>query len=383
MKKKILFCATVDYHFSLFHLPFIKWFKEQGWEVHVAAAGSLKLPYVDYQFHLPIQRSPLKKDNIAAYKKINALIEKYQYDFIDSHTPMGGILGRLAARNRRNKGLKVIYTAHGFHFCNGAPLLNWLVYYPIEKIMAHFTDLLITINHEDYSLAMKHKFKAKEIALIHGVGVNPDRFTPVTKIQKGILREKHHYHRDAFLMFYGAEFNRNKNQSFLIKALAHIKEQQPEARLILAGEGPELNHCKELAESLGIRHMVDFLGFRKDIDLLLQMCDLVVASSLREGLPVNIMEGMAAGLPIVAVPNRGHGELVCSGRNGWIVKNVNEMADKVKLLAADERLCKQLGAESREIILEKYSVNKVLEEKRKLYKKVINEMGGEVQWAVH
>ena len=193
-----MFCATVDYHFSAFHLPYLKWFKEQGWEVHVAAAGNIDLPYVDKKYNIPIQRSPFKRKNIGAYKELKSIIDENQYNIIHCHTPMGGVLARLAARKARKDGTKVIYTAHGFHFCKGAPLINWLVYYPIEKTLARYTDCLITINEEDYNLAVNHQFKAKQIEHVHGVGVNTERFCPVNEFEKLELRSKYHYRNDDF-----------------------------------------------------------------------------------------------------------------------------------------------------------------------------------------
>jgi glycosyltransferase EpsD len=316
--KKILFCATVDYHFKAFHLPYLKWFKEQGWEVHIAATGEMELPYVDQKFNIPIQRSPLNKKNLGAYKELKHIVDNNQYQLIHCHTPMGGVLARLAARTTRKHGTKVIYTAHGFHFCKGAPLLNWLIYYPIEKLMAKHTDCIITINQEDYKLAKKN-LKAERIAHVHGVGVDSERFKPISSIQKNELRISYGFKPGDFLLFYAAEFNKNKNQQLLIKALAQIKDDVPHAKLLLCGEGALLEQCNELAGNLEVSNRVHFLGYRTDLDRLIPMCDVAVASSLREGLPVNIMESMACGLPVVAVENRGHSELINHGETGYLV----------------------------------------------------------------
>src|SRR5690625_2618198 len=163
MANKILFCATVDYHFKAFHLPYMKWFKALGWEVDVAAAGEIDLPYTDNKYNIPIKRSPYDKSNITAYKMLKKIIDENNYHMIHCHTPLGGVLARLAARKARERGTKVIYTAHGFHFCKGAPLLHWFIYYPIERYLSHYTDSLITINHEDFNLAIKNAFKEKNI----------------------------------------------------------------------------------------------------------------------------------------------------------------------------------------------------------------------------
>ena len=166
--KKVLFVATVNRHIIGCHLPYLKWFKEQGYEVDVASRGIEEIDYCDKHFNLSFERFPLKSNNIKAYKELKKIISNNHYEIIHCHTPVGGVLTRLAARKERKKGTKVLYTAHGFHFYKGAPLLNWIIYYPIEKIMAKFTDCLITIVNEDYEFAKKH-LKAKEIRHIKAI----------------------------------------------------------------------------------------------------------------------------------------------------------------------------------------------------------------------
>ncbi|WP_079912119.1 glycosyltransferase family 4 protein [Paenibacillus sp. 32352] len=383
MTRKVLFCATVDYHFKAFHLPYMSWFKEQGWEVHVAANGQLELPYVDEKFDIPFERSPFKAGNRKVFHQLRTIIEEHQYDIIHCHTPMGGVLARLAARRVRKQGTKVLYTAHGFHFCKGGPLLHWLLYYPIEKWLSHYTDCLITINEEDYRLATSHRFKANRIDHVHGVGVNTERFQPLAEPVKHDARRAMGYEPEDTLMFYAAEFNKNKNQQYLIQALALIQEQAPGTRLLLAGEGALKETCRELATRLGIADKVHFLGYRTDIDKLLPLCDIAVASSAREGLPVNIMEAMACGLPVIATDNRGHRELVHNDVNGWIVDphDYRAMAERMTALALSKPLQHKLGTAGREMIVASYSIHRVLDEKRRIYTSFMNEKG-EILWAI-
>jgi glycosyltransferase EpsD len=383
MAKKLLLCATVDIHFKAFHLPYMQWFKEQGWEVHMAAAGQMELPYIDKRFDIPIQRSPLKLQNIHAYHQLKSIIDDNKYDVIHCHTPMGGVLARIAARNARKLGTKVMYTAHGFHFCKGAPLINWLVYYPIEKALSHFTDCLITINEEDHARALNRRFHAKRIEHVHGVGVNTERYKPLGDTQKRESRENFGYKRDEFLMFYAAEFNKNKNQQFLIGVLALLKEEIPQARLLLAGEGLLQENCRELAKQLGVADKIDFLGYRHDIDRILPMCDIAVSSSIREGLPVNIMEAMSCGLPVIASDNRGNRELVQNFGNGFVIDpdDKNGMSDKIIMLSQNKALKHTLGMSGREMIERKYAINKVLDEKKFIYSTFMDEKV-EVVWAI-
>jgi glycosyltransferase EpsD len=144
-----------------------------------------------------------------------------------------------------------------------------------------------------------------------------------------------------------------------------------------------MESCREQAKSLGVSQMVDFLGYRKDIQQLVPMCDIAVASSLREGLPVNIMEAMACGLPVVAIDNRGHKELVHNNKNGWVVSNNNpvEFSNKIKALAGIESLRLKFGINGRRIILKRYSINKVLSEKSRIYQAYMEGTEG-AKWAI-
>ncbi|HTG69927.1 MAG TPA: glycosyltransferase family 4 protein [Candidatus Udaeobacter sp.] len=368
MANKILFCATVDYHFKAFHLPVMEWFKQQGWEVHVAAKGEMVLPFVDRKFNLSIERSPLRLNNMKAYRELKAIIKEQHYEMIHCHTPMGGVLARLAAQAARRNGTKVIYTAHGFHFCKGSSIVNWLLYYPIEKRLSGLTDCLITINDEDYNLAVTRGFKAKSIAHVHGVGVNTYNYKPLPKIDKWRLRQELDYRTDDFLMFYAAEFNKNKNHQLLVRAFAAIKDQVPHARLLLAGQGPLLEPCRELAAQLGVASRVQFLGYRTDIDKLLPICDVAVASSLREGLPANIMEAMACALPIVATQNRGHSSLITEGENGFIIapNDTDMFASRLKQLSESIELRQRMGNRSLQLV-QKYGLIQVKQELGEIY----------------
>ena len=194
-QKKVLFVATVvKTHINVFHLPYLEMFKNKGFKTYVCAKNDFEnkedcvIPYCDEYYDVPFERSPFNFKNIQAYRKLKKIIEKEKFDIIHCHTPVASILTRIAAIKTRKSGTKVVYTAHGFHFFKGAPLINWLIYYPIEKICSYFTDVLITINKEDYNLAMK-KMKANKIYYVPGVGFDTNKFfnTKVDRIKK---REK-------------------------------------------------------------------------------------------------------------------------------------------------------------------------------------------------
>ncbi len=320
---KVLYVATVFSHICEFHLPFMEIFKQRGYEVHVAGKDNLaekdgrKLQFTDKAFDIPFTRSPLTKDNFRAFQILKKIIKEEKYDLIICNTPVGGLLSRLAAWRMRRRGTKVVYIVHGFHFYKGAPLLNWLVYYTLEKIQSFVSDKIITINNEDYLFAQKH-FSCP-LAHIHGIGVDEKKFFPVTAEEKKHYREKFGFQEYEKLLLCIGEFNQNKNQVMVIRALPTVIEKHPEVKLIFAGTGDLQPMLQATAEELKVLDHIVFLGYNRHLDEYQHAIDMVVSCSLREGLPLNIVESMMSGNPVVAADNRGHRELVDGDRNGFLV----------------------------------------------------------------
>lgn len=161
---------------------------------------AVELPYVDQAHSIPIQRSPFHLHNRLAYVELKKLLEKEHYQFIHCHTPMGSVIGRLAAKTTRKKGTKVLYTAHGFHFWKGAPLQNWLLYYPVERWLVQYTDALITINGEDYERADRLSKEKAAVHYVPGMGVDMKRFAPVDDTEKDRLRKAYGFTTQDFIV---------------------------------------------------------------------------------------------------------------------------------------------------------------------------------------
>ena len=368
--KKILFVATVSIHFQYFYLPYFEFLSKNGWEVSCVCSDPVSMPNCDINYSISIERLPLNIKNIAAYRKLEEIINNNNFDLIHCNTPMGGVLARIAARKSRKHGTKVIYTAHGFHFYKGAPLINWIMYYPIEYLLSKFTDCLITINDEDYSIA-KRKFKAGEIVHIHGVGYDHEKFYKPSKEKKDELRRKNGYSDSDILLVYVAEINKNKNQTHLIKAVEIISKKNKYVRLLLIGPDRLSGKNQELARQLGVENKVEFWGSRTDVYDLIPMCDIAVASSIREGLPVNIMESLACGVPVVAADNRGHRALVKNGENGYLTKinNEVELAERVLEIIENHEIYESLSKNACESV-RVFSKNHVLEEMKAVYGRI-------------
>ena len=340
--KKVLFVATVFRHFRAFHLPYIKLLKEEGWQVDVMAGGeSVEFEDVDNVHPIDIQRSPFSLKNVGAYRQAKEIIEREGYDVVYCHTPMGAVIARLASMANRKAGrTKVIYCAHGFHFYEGAPLSYWLTYYPVEKFLARYTDTLVTINSEDYRAAKDRGFACGALYKIDGIGVNLDRFQSVSSEQKAELRKELSIAADDFVLIYTAEHNANKNHRLILDGAKRLLKDIPSLRVLFAGTGSSFEQNKEYAEELGISDRIDFLGYRRDIPQLVSASDVTISASLREGLPVNIIEALASARPIVASINRGHNELVEQGVNGFLFapNDCDSFVSYIKQLHDDKTL---------------------------------------------
>ena len=367
--KKILFVATVTSHINAFHIPYLKKFKEKGYEVHVASNGSEEILYCDKHYDLPFERFPVKKNNIKTYKKLKEIVNENQYEIVHCHTPVGGVLTRLAARKARKNGTKVIYTAHGFHFYKGAPLLNWIVYYPIEKICSRWTDALITINKEDYEIAKKDFKKCKDIQLVHGVGLDTSRFNKeLTDAEKEGKRNELGIKKDDIVFLYVAELNKNKNQILLINTIKELKKEISNVKLLLVGKGPLYEEYQKIIKENNLEEKILLLGRREDINELLSITDIYLASSLREGLPVNIMEAMYKEIPIIATDNRGHRELLYDINCRIIVNSEKEMLIRIREILNDDKLRDIIKKEEKDNV-KKYLINNVMKEMKKNYEK--------------
>lgn len=373
-KRKVLLVATVvKIHVNVFHIPCLKMFQEQGWETWVCSRNDYDspqdcvIPYCDHYIDIPFERNPLKLGNIEAYRMLRQIIEKEQFDLIYCHTPVGAMLARLAGISARKKGTKVIYMAHGFHFYNGAPLLNWMIYYPVEKFLSRFTDGLITINQEDYRRAQK--FHAGKTILIPGVGIDLDKFQKKEPTRQEI-RNKLGIPEGKIILMSVGELTKRKNHMVVVEALAWLKEY--DILYVICGDGPLKARLRAKAEELGVRERLKLLGFRKDIAELHKAADIFVFPSLQEGLPVAVMEAMASGLSIVASKIRGNEDLISNNQGGYLInpKDSEQIAKAIEKMIQNPEKREKMEKRNLEIIT-KYGQETVLQKMDEFFDEIV------------
>ena len=320
--KKVLYVTTVSRTINAFLVPHIEMLLKEGYEGQCACSidkpvnkGLLEKGVKIYD--IPFSRNPLGLGNIKAFKELVNIQKRENFDIVHVHTPIASIYGRLL--KLRFKHLKTIYTAHGYHFLKGGSKLGWIMYYPIEKIMAKLTDTTININSEDYEIT-KNKLKPKNCYLLNGVGLDLNQYKKLSKEEIVNKKKELGLKESDFVILMIAELNENKNQIQLIKAMEVLKDKYPEIKSICVGEGDKLLELQDEVKNRGLKDKVIFLGFRNDINELINICNIGVLLSYREGLPRNLMELMACGKKVIATNIRGCRDIVVDESVGELVE---------------------------------------------------------------
>lgn len=361
--KRVLYVTTISDTINSFLIPHIKMLINSGYTVDCACSINkdinMELAELGVKvYSIPFSRNPLALKNIKAYRELIKIQKNNNYDIIHVHTPVAAFWGRLL--KLKFKGLVVMYTAHGFHFYKGAPLINWLFYYTAEKFVSKYTDVLITINNEDYIFAKK-KMNAKRVEYVHGVGIDFNKFSNIN-IDKNKKREELGIPKDAIVLMSVGELNNNKNHETVIKAIKGL-----DVYYLIAGKGQNESKLNNLINKLDIDGRVKLLGYREDIYELLIVSDIFIFPSFREGLPVSLMEAMVSGKPVVVSRIRGNIDLI--DEKGGILFNPYKIDDcRNSIIRVIDCDIEKMGRYNREKI-KKFGMKNVLKEIYEIYTK--------------
>ena len=367
--KRMLMVASVASMIGQFNMNNIKILQELGYQVDVACNFRDRSVWNNDRVQAFIKELKEKKiktyqidfsrssknmlQHMKSYKQLDYLMKKRKYDFIHCHTPIAGAIARLVAHKNN---IKVIYTAHGFHFFKGAPIKNWVLYYPIERFLARYTDILITINKEDYCRAKT--FKAKKVEYVPGVGVDIEKFKNC-KVDIEKKKEELGIPQNAKVLLSVGELSKRKNHQIVIKALAKLKKK--DIYYLICGQGKEENNLRYLAKDLGIEKYILLLGYRNDVDQLYKIADLFIFSSLQEGLPVALMEAMASGVPCIANNIRGNNDLIEETMQGTAlidINNVQEVKRQIENMIREKKIL---------YLKNRFSIKEISNKMRKIY----------------
>ena len=313
--KKLLYIASSFGHLASFHQPYTEWLAQQGYDVHAAAGGEQRaLRGVSRYIPLPFEKSMFSPRNFAAVLQLRSLLLRENYAMISLHTSLAAFFARLAAQLLpKSQRPVVMNTAHGYLFDGRTPVLKRTLLLGAERMTAPITDWLLTMNRQDEQIAKRYQL-GRHIVPTPGMGIALTRFSPPSPAEKRALRRAMELPENSLVLIYAAEFSGRKNQKMLISAMPEL----PNAVLLLPGRGALLDECRVLAQQQDVADRVRFPGFASNIEQYYRAADLCVSSSRSEGLPFNVMEAMACGLPAVLSDVKGHEDLVRSGENGFL-----------------------------------------------------------------
>lgn len=351
--KKVLIVTTISGFLAQFEMNDVGILKDLGCELHYASNFRNPVYESDQEelkqkgirlYQIDIEKSPIHlAHNIKAFYQICRVIKTEQIELLHCHNPLGGVLGRLAAFVCRRQKVRVIYTAHGFHFYKGAPFLNWLFYFPVEALLARITDCLITINKEDYKRTSSFCLKKNGMRVqIPGVGVCTERFRKGPEVRKQ-MRDRLGIGEEVFYILSVGELNKNKNHEVILRAIAKL--DNPKIHFGICGKGEREEYLGRLAEELGIDSQFTMFGFRRDIPDMLQCADCFAFPSRREGLGIAAIEAMAGGIPLITSDCRGTREYMEDGVTGYVCAegSVEEYAQAISRMMEDAGGRKRMG----------------------------------------
>lgn len=373
MQKKVAFIATVYKNLADFSMPHMKLLQSLGFEVHAYAYELRRkqdledIGVICHDLHL--ERNPFNWQNISAIIELTVSFKNEKFEMIHCHTPMGGVVGRVAGKLAQIPS--IIYTAHGFHFFRGSTRISWLLYYTIEKMLANWVDHLILLNEEDYIIGKTFGVR-KTINWIPG-------FTSIKKFSIDIdvdnYRKKIDLKPSDFVFICVAELITRKNHRQIIESLNRIVKSgnYPSIKCLFVGEGELLNALQKEVNDMGLSDVVKFLGFRKDIPELLKISDVSILVSYQEGLPVFGLESIASGLPFIATDIRGSQDLVLDYENGIKVKpnDIEATVKAIIYMIENPDVLKEMGLKSKNMALQ-YDESINLERTKKVYIKALS-----------
>lgn len=323
--KKALLVTTVSGFVPQFEMNNVRILQSMGFEVHYAAnyntpsygIDNHRLDHTGIICHqIDFVRSPYKLENLKVYRQLKKLMKEHQFQLVHCHTPMGGVMARLAAR--ATKTGPVVYTAHGFHFFVGASMVNWLLYYPMERFLSRFTTQQICINQEDYERAAR-KFHAKYVDYIPGVGVDLKRYSVEINIDVQAKKKELGIPLDKLIFLSSGELILRKNHETVIRAVAKLKGIFPDFQYVICGHGELEGYLRILTRELQVEDQITFMGYREDIADLYKIADVFVFPSYQEGLPMALLEAMASGLPVICSNIRGSRDLMEMEQLGEVI----------------------------------------------------------------
>jgi len=375
---RVLFATTVSKTLRAFLLPLAQHLREKGWRVdglaHDVTSCDRCQSTFDHVWEIEWSRNPLSPRNLLLTPRLlRGLVIAEDFDLVHVHTPVAGFITRLTLRRLRGqRGLLVVYTAHGFHFHReGSPLLN-RVFIALEKLAGRWTDRLVVINREDRDAARKHGIVPVErLCYMPGIGVDLAHYSPsnVTDLEVAQVRDGIGLPPGAPAFVVIAAFTEGKRHADVVRAFAALNH--PDAHLVLVGSGKLEGQTRRLADQLTVGARVHLLGVRRDVPVLLRASVASILVSSREGLPRVVMESLALGTPVIGTRIRGTEELL-RGECGLLlpVGDIEALTIAMRWVLDNPEEAREMGRRGR-LHMNDYDLGRVIAAHDRLYAELL------------
>lgn len=378
---RLLVVTTIPATLRAFLLPFAYYFRTKGWRVdamaHGVSACAECLKAFDQVWEVEWSRNPLDPQNLrVAPRQIREVLAHEGYDLVHVHTPVAAFVTRYALNGLRKRGrLKVIYTAHGFHFYPGGTPTKNAIFLALEKLAGRWTDYLVVINREDEAAAKRYRIVPTErVRYMPGIGVDIEHYSPNAIPEAEVVRQRLELGLDLGtpLFLSVAEFIPRKRHQDILRAFARL--ERPKTHLAFAGTGPLIEEMQRLASALGVQNQMHFLGRRQDVPTLMRASVATLLPSEQEGLPRSVMESLCMETPVIGTEIRGTRELL-EESCGLLVKvrDVEGLAQAIAWVLDHPEDAQVMGKRGRERMAA-YDLRHILKLHEALYTEVIKEV---------
>lgn len=304
-------------------------------------------------YGLPIQRSASFTD-ISNILKMRQIIKQNNYDIVHCHSTKAGFVGRLAALVSRHPN--VIYSPHGFMFCDNRIPLKRFLYLSLEKYLGYLTQKLIAVSGSERDLAIQHNIVPNKKIITLYNSIDPTDFDDYSYINQ--VPEKLKDCSEIILGTVGRLYYQ-KDPITLIKSFKIINDRFPNTKLIMVGDGPLEQVCIKLIDKLGLKTKIRLAGYQKNSKAYYKMFDIFMLSSHYEGLPYALLEAMCVGIPSVGTNVVGIKDLILHGETGFLSEeeDYNGLADSVISLLNNPQLLSDFSENAKRMTRENFNFN--------------------------
>ena len=298
------------------------------------------------------------------------IFSKQKFDIVHTHNQAAHFYAGLAAKISRVPCL--ITTEHSRHYIEERRIRR------LEKlILSSFTDRWVNVSQELAQLSIeKDGLLSKKVRVIPN-GIDIERFrkpmsfyndyNDIARMKKGLGIPS-----DAKLAIMVARLHPIKNHKILLQAVAAIKERIKNVHIILVGDGELRDDLMELAQQLGIGNRIHFLGYRQDIPELLWLSDLFVLCSFTEGMPLSLLEAMAAGVPVIIARTANKAGVITDGVNGKVVEtDTKALAVGLANILENQDHYKRLAENGFEFVSKHFSLETMMKQYESLYEEIL------------